>query len=313
MNITEIFLNAYGRLRSGFRFLIFLFVFLFLSLPLTSLFSQFISTLPPEYAQNNFVGFSFSMIISLSVAVALGAACGYLIEDLPVRALGLSFDKNFFRDLLFGLIFGAASLCLAAAIAMIFGGLSFQVNQTAQNPAILNTLTTTFIIFALGAVSEEVIFRGYMLQTLSRSKLAWGGVILTSFLFASAHNANPNATLFSWINTFLAGVWFCAGYLKTRTLWFPIALHFAWNWLQGAVLGINVSGLKELAPAPILQAIDTGPTWLTGGHYGIEGGIACTTALIVSTAAIWFSPFLKPTEDMLKLTDEEIPAKKAEV
>lgn len=312
MNITQIFFNSNGRLRSGFRFLIFLFVFLFLSISLTYFFGKLVARLAPEYSQNVLINFTYPILISITVATALSAICGYLIEDLPVRALGLSYNKYFLRDIFFGLIFGTASILLAALIAMVFGGLSFQVNKTAESSAIFNTLAATFVIFTLGALNEEIIFRGYMLQTLMRSKLAWGGVILTSFLFASAHNANPNATLFSWLNTFLAGIWFCAAYLKTRSLWFPITLHFAWNWVQGGVLGISVSGLKELAPASILQAIDQGPTWLTGGHYGIEGGLACTIALIISTVAIWFSPFLKPDEELLRLTDDEIPAKKAE-
>ena len=64
---------------------------------------------------------------------------------------------------------------------------------------------------------------------------------------------------------------FGAAYLKTRTLWFPFALHFAWNWVQGAFLGITVSGLKQLITAPLFRATDAGPVWLTGGEYGIEG------------------------------------------
>ena len=75
--------------------------------------------------------------------------------------------------------------------------------------------------------------------------------------------------------------------------------------MQGAILGISVSGINEITVAPLLQPANVGSTVLTGGDYGIEGGIACTIALIVSTLLIWFSPFLKPTEEMLALTSEE--------
>ena len=78
-----------------------------------------------------------------------------------------------------------------------------------------------------------------------------------------------------------------------------------WNWFQGSIFGINVSGLGELATAPIMKSADSGPTWLTGGSYGLEGGIACTIALIASTALIYLLPMLKPTEEMLALTSEE--------
>jgi hypothetical protein len=128
---------------------------------------------------------------------------------------------------------------------------------------------------------------------------------LTSLLFAVTHTSNPSANYLSFINTALAGLWFGAAYLKTRTLWFAFGLHLAWNWVQGAILGISVSGINEITVAPLLQPTNAGSIVLTGGDYGIEGGIACTIALIVSTALIWFLPILKPTKEMLELTSKE--------
>jgi membrane protease YdiL (CAAX protease family) len=144
------------------------------------------------------------------------------------------------------------------------------------------------VIFAIGALSEETLFRGYLLQTFTRAKLIPVGIGLTSLLFAFAHNNNPGNNPLSWLNTLLAGVWFAAAYLKTRDLWFPLGIHLMWNWLQGPVFGINVSGIAEFSPDPILRATDAGPAWLTGGSYGIEGGVACTIALLISIAALQF-------------------------
>jgi hypothetical protein len=199
---------------------------------------------------------------------------------------------------------------LAALIAAVFGNLTFQVNDSSGSSAIFLTLGVTLLIFIIAAISEETLFRGYLLQTLGRAKLFHIGVILTSFLFATAHNGNPGASLFSWINTFLAGVWLAAAYLKTRNLWFPFGVHLAWNWIQGAFFGINVSGLSELASAPILRVSETGAKFITGGDYGIEGGLACTIALIFSIALIYFTPFIKPTEEMLALSSRESPKNK---
>jgi hypothetical protein len=53
--------------------------------------------------------------------------------------------------------------------------------------------------------------------------------------------------------------------------------------------------------------VDSGPVWLTGGEYGIEGGISCTIALAATALLIWFAPILGPTEEMLALTDRENP------
>jgi len=79
-------------------------------------------------------------------------------------------------------------------------------------------------------------------------------------LFASGHLGNPNASAFAWLNTFLAGVWFGVAYWKTGDLWFPFGMHLAWNWMQGAFFGIEVSGLTEITASPLLKEIDRGPS-----------------------------------------------------
>ncbi len=168
--------------------------------------------------------------------------------------------------------------------------MTFTVNTASSSSAIGWTLVSTLAIFVAGAASEETLFRGYLLQTFARSRIAWIGVVVTSLLFAFAHNNNPSANPLALANTLLAGVWFAAAYFKTRDLWFPFGVHLAWNWLQGPFFGINVSGIAEFSPDPVLRAIDSGPAWLTGGSYGIEGGIACTIALIISTGLIYFLP-----------------------
>ena len=146
------------------------------------------------------------------------------------------------------------------------------------------------------------------MQTFARANLAWLAIVFTSLFFAFAHFNNPGVSTPAKINTALAGIWLGVAYLKTRNLWFPFGIHFAWNWLQGAVLGIPVSGITEITTTPLLRETEKGNALLTGGDYGIEGGIACTIALILSALLIYFAPFIKPTEEMLALTSEEKPA-----
>jgi membrane protease YdiL (CAAX protease family) len=305
MSVNDIFFNRFGRLRSGWRFLIFLLSFGILSAFFATGAIAILSRLPVGLTEDSLLALFVPFTIFAALSIFLGWLYGKLFEDLPFRALGFWFTKNWLKDLFLGFVFGAASLGFAALLAAGFGGLSFQFNQTAGSSAIFLTLGVSLSIFIVGAVFEEALFRGYLLQTLSRAKLFWLGLIITSFLFASMHNDNPSAGFLSWLNTFIAGVWFAAAYYKTRNLWFPFGIHLMWNWFQGAILGINVSGLQKIVSAPILQATDAGPDWLTGGKYGLEGGIACTIALIFSTVLIYFLPLLKPSEEMLALTSEE--------
>jgi hypothetical protein len=181
----------------------------------------------------------------------------------------------------------------------------------AGSSAIGQTLVASLLLFVFAAAAEEMLFRGYPLQTLTRANLAWLGVLLTSVPFAAVHLNNPHAVPgFTFVNTALAGVWLAVAYLRTRSLWLPLALHWSWNWAQASLLGFPVSGIERIAPAPLLQAINAGPDWLTGGAYGIEGGAACTVALLISTLVIWstklFSVADVPTDRARSVTQPSV-------
>lgn len=305
MNIKQFFINDAGRLRSGWRFVIFLLLFIGFS-GAFSAFAEFLfAKLAIDFSQGAILYILANGAAAFTAALLVGWFCGKYLENLPFRALGAWFTKNWLKDLGLGVLLGALSVAIAVSVAFTFGGLRFQLNENHGQSAILLTLGISLIIFTVGAAFEEMLFRGYLLQTLARANLAWLAIALTALFFSVAHLQNPNATHFSTFNTALAGIWFGIAYLKTRTLWFVFGLHLAWNWFQGAIFGIEVSGLTMFTTAPLLQEIDAGPVWLTGEGYGIEGGIACTIALIVSILAIWFLPILKPTEEMLALTSEE--------
>lgn len=301
----NIFFNGHGRVKSGWRFTVFLLSFMILASSFSIAFVTLLMSLPIGAGENSLVTLVGSFSILSTISIFLGWFYGKYFEDLPFRALGVWFTKYWFKNLILGLIIGAISIGFAASIPFFFGAISFQTNLSAGRSPIFLTLSFTFLIFVVGAISEEVLFRGYLLQTMSRAKLFGVGMLLTSILFASAHNANPSANLFSWFNTFLAGIWFSVAYWKTRDIWFPFGVHFAWNWVQGSVLGIKVSGIEDLATAPLMRSEDFGPVWLTGGGYGLEGGIACTLALILSTGLIWILPFVKPNEELLQMSSEE--------
>ena len=269
----------------------------------------FAAAAPPqsETVSTSLFTFLLQAFVLVFAAVAAGWICAVKFENLPFKSLGWSLRGNWLPHLIIGFALGAVSLLLAALVAAIFGNLTFAPNQTASQSEIVQTALISLIIFAFAAAGEEALFRGYPLQTFARARLVWVAIVITSTVFAAAHATNPNATWLGLGNTALAGVWFVAAYLKTRTLWFPLGLHWAWNWTMGAVLGIPVSGIEQLTTNPLFNRIDNGPAWLTGGEYGLEGGAACTIALIVSTVSIWFAPFLKPTPEMLALTDQENP------
>ena len=290
MEAYNFFLDNRGHLRSGWRLAIFgvaflicvqltqVVLFLILSALLHRSYDQLISGYWSIFAGHGSILFS---------GLLVGWACGKLLEELPFAALGCSPHPGWLKNFGLGSAFGAASLLLAALFATLMHGIQFRFDP-AGGGLIGQTLATSLAIFVFAAAAEEILFRGYPLQSLTRARLAWLGVLLTSVPFAAVHLRNPNVVPgFTFVNTALAGVWLAIAYLRTRSLWLSLGLHWSWNWAQASLLGLPVSGIERITPAPLLRATNAGPDWLTGGAYGIEGGAACTLALLVSIIVIW--------------------------
>lgn len=303
----NIFFNDFGRLRSGWRLLIFVLPFTFLAIVMTiaiRLFYQVISSWGVTIPRQQYV---FELIFRtglLVIALGVGYICARKLEDLPWRSLGLTFHEGWLKDLAigFGLGFGA----LAVAVAIAFKGLSFSLSNDGWGSVVVSMIGSAALLF-VAALAEEAMFRGYGLQTLSRAKLAWLGVLLTSVPFGIVHLDNPNVVPgVTFANTVLAGVWMSLAYLRTRSLWFPLGIHWSWNWALGWFFGLPVSGLK-IVSHPLLEATDSGPKWLTGGSYGIEGGAAAMIALAVVTIFVWRTSIVSATPELKRMTSEENP------
>ena len=305
--MREIFINEFGRLRSGWRVVIFVTAFIALSMILATVLRVALIVIGPR-AETNVSQFIAELVFRgalLGAALGAGYFCVRFLEGLPWRSLGLTFHPGWFRDLVFGFAIGFASLVVAVAIAS--RGLKFSLGSTGWSSIIKSMIGSAVILF-VAALAEEAMFRGYGLQTLSRAKLAWLGVLLTSVPFGLAHLSNPNVVRgVTFANTALAGIWLAAAYLRTRSLWLPLGVHWAWNWALGWFFGLPISGI-QLVSNPLLQGQDNGPKWLTGGSYGIEGGVACTIALTLFTVFLWKTRWLSATPELQQMTSEENPA-----
>jgi len=290
MQAYDFFIDSKGHLRSGWRLVVFAIAFL-VSVQLLQLLLLFVLASALRLSIPEINGSLWSIAAGhgsiLLSALLVGWACGALLEEVPFRALGCSPHRGWLKNFAIGSGVGVASLLLAAIITAIARGIRFRFDPAGAG-AIGQTLGVSIFVFVFAAAAEEILFRGYPLQTLTRARLAWVGILLTSVPFATVHLKNPNAVpVFTFANTAIAGVWLAVAYLRTRSLWLPLGLHWSWNWAQASLLGLPVSGIERITPAPLLKAFNVGPNWLTGGAYGIEGGAACTVALIISTLVIW--------------------------
>lgn len=307
--MRTIFLNEVGRLRSGWRVLLFVFALLAIFfLIATFLWIGYVIFVNAGGGSIPYGAVLADLVFRLNVLVAaLGAGyiCARLFEGLPWRSLGLTFHQGWFRDLLIGCVIGFVALAVAVGIATAAGGLRFSLGGSALG--MLRSLGGSAVVLFVAALAEEALFRGYPLQTFTRARLAILALLLTSVPFGVVHLSNPNVIPgATFANTALAGIWLGVAYLRTRSLWFPLGVHWAWNWALGGVFGLPISG-KNLISNPLFHGNDLGPAWLTGGNYGIEGGIACTISLVIFTLFIWRTRWLSATPDLKKLTSEENP------
>lgn len=200
-------------------------------------------------------------------------------RNLPLSLLGMSL-KGRGKDLLAGL--GVAVLLYAVGFGT---SLLMGTVEIASVQWIPRDLLGTLLFFLLVAVTEEVMLRGFVLgRMLSVGMNRFVALFLSSALFSAMHLFNPNFALLPFVNILLAGCLLGASFLYTRNLCFPVVLHWFWNWLQGPVLGYEVSGMDSGETLLTLRL--TGSDLLTGGSFGFEGSLLCTVLLVVGTLAI---------------------------
>jgi membrane protease YdiL (CAAX protease family) len=225
------------------------------------------------------VGFEATTTIHAGIDIAFVLAAYKLVivrlgdhprDDLPARNalkyLGLGLLAGV---LIMGAIVGVAAL---ANIYRIIGAGD----------------TSNFVVELMGTAilpgfMEELMFRGILFRWIEEFGGSWLALLLTSALFGGAHIMNPNATWFSSLAIAIeAGVLLGGAYMLTRSLWLPMGLHAAWNFTQGEIFDVPVSGLDEHG---LVQAKLSGPALLSGGGFGLEASLI---ALAVATAAgVW--------------------------
>lgn len=310
--MPDFFYNKAGRLRSGWRLAVFTAALVALSMA-TFLCAQFaLASVLSKGAYDWFLVESDWGLVMQSLLLFVPAAltawgCGQVLEDLPWRALGWAPHKGWLRDALFGLLAGGAVVCVAALVGVAVGGYRIEFAAPGAKE-FARTLAASGFIFLLGAAAEEMLFRGYPLQTLMRSWPIVPALVFSSITFGLVHMQNPHVVPgFTLVNTALAGAWLAVAYWRTRSLWFPLGLHLGWNWVQGALLGSPVSGITRIAPDPLFKFSDAGPELIGGGAYGIEGGAACTLAIVLGTLFVWRTRLLNATPELRQYTDGENP------
>ena len=188
--------------------------------------------------------------------------------------MGLTPVKRDYKDLLIGLLLGAASITLIIGINYIMGDTRF------NGVHITWDLLLGLILFISVGFVEEILVRGCFQHIIYyRHGIAWA-IIIPSLIFSVMHFLNPNISYIAALNIALVGIVFGIMTYKSGNLWMAIGYHITWNYFQGNIFNTEVSG--SAYGRGLIKSIRVEDNLLNGGAFGIEGGLICTLLLIIT-------------------------------
>ena len=182
----------------------------------------------------------------------------------PLSAVG--------RPLRRGFILGAVLIGVVLMIITLSGNYKAGIRSPGAIAGSFWVLLQELLIVFFGAIFEETAVRGLIFQTLEEWLGSWTALGASALFFGFAHAFNPGANVLSCLAVAVeGGGLLTAAFVLTRNLWFPIGIHWAWNFFQGPVFGLPVSGTHW--PSSLLEASVQGPIPWTGGAFGPEAGL----------------------------------------
>jgi hypothetical protein len=218
------------------------------------------------------------LVVSALSAFATGALANAVVargwERGQLSDFGLGWAPASSRELATGIVCGAGGATLIVMVAVVSGLASF--DKVPQAASAWGGIPVLAVLLLFGSVGEELVFHGYAFQHLVRHMGEFATVLPVGILFGLLHVGNQNVTPLAVLNTIAWGVLLGCAYLRTRTLWLPIGMHFGWN-VASPFLGENLSGFTMAVTGYALHW-RTGVLW-SGGAYGLEGGLFTTVVV----------------------------------
>lgn len=288
----KIFKNKYDEVRPVWKLLLIIPLFFLFKTMLVICFAFFYElsivlssgvTDPMELTEK-FLASDFTQIstgiIQNVVTITLVILFWKLMDKKPLSQMGLSFGKSGLTDLAYGLFLGAASITVVFLILLLTG--QIVVEKSVLEPNFIAVFLGNLLLMIFVGVGEEMFSRGYCMSILRRCHVSIV-LIVPNVIFALLHISNNGIGVIPLVNLFLIGVLFSLMFLRRGNIWMPIGYHITWNFFQGSIFGMPVSGvsLDGLLTSRVVEG-----NVLNGGGFGPEGGLIVTALIIVSIAIL---------------------------
>lgn len=222
-----------------------------------------------------------TLISEIFIIVIVCLYCRF-VEKRKLNTLG--FKKkgvilNYIKGMFFSLIvFSAAYLICVLTRSISFDGIADNI------PAVY--IIGYFIGYMIQGMAEEVLCRGYFFVSLTRRYHVVNSAIFSALFFAMLHGMNAGVDGLAIFNLFLYGLFAALLFADCENIWIVGAFHSVWNFVQGNLYGISVSGNKVTSSIFTSTSAEGGATFINGGSFGMEGGIAITIVLIAAIAVV---------------------------
>ena len=206
-------------------------------------------------------------------------------EKRAFSSLGF-FKEGWLKELGRGFLIGAVQFSLVVVLLLVTGTGSLKFGQVNLQSLIFVLAIIPFWILQGG--TEELVTRGWLFPAVSAKSNIFIGILISSALFGALHLFNPGVTVLPIVNIILDGIFACFLMLKYDNMWVLAGMHGAWNFVQGNVYGIQVSG--QGANASVFNyTSQTSIDWLSGGAFGAEGSIFASIVLIGCIVYLYWS------------------------
>ncbi|WP_440223680.1 lysostaphin resistance A-like protein [Dokdonella sp. MW10] len=214
--------------------------------------------------------------------VVLGVAYWAFVRVYERRDVHELSARHAIPELLSGLVLGG--LLFSGVVAVLAAVGAYAIASVGTLGDLGAVAADMLPKIAAGALVEELVFRLLLLRLLERSIGTVWALVLSSLVFGLAHLGNDGATpLVAIMLGAELGLLFGAAYVLTRRLWLCAALHLSWNFTQGAIFSIAVSGQTGEG---WIRGAPSGPAWLTGGAFGAEGSVVAVVLCLIATGIL---------------------------
>ncbi|HFI0612304.1 CPBP family intramembrane glutamic endopeptidase [Streptococcus suis] len=219
------------------------------------------------FIDNAFLTLSLELLAFafISLAIILWAR---FVEKSPWLGLGIR-KKGALKDFLLGWGIGAAMLTTCVLLMWGFGAIQVTSFQFSAN--LVGEFLILVLAWSIQGTTEELLTRGWMFSSLAAKHNIPVGILVSSLFFTFLHLGNDGISLIPLLDLTLFTILACLVMLKTGNLWVIGGLHAAWNCFQGNVFAFPVSGTQ--AGQAFIAVETSGPDWLSGGAFGVEGSI----------------------------------------